>query len=172
MATKRKTATRKTAKKPAGRRSSTRKSPSSKRRKRTTKKRPAASAKQPQEKTPADRDEGDRGSSLLEDPAHTRRDADLVRQAIAKRWPTDENVKRALLAKVARHGLASESPRNTVACLRAYMQAEAQNQNDQLKNLADKLVVTTETTVTPELQRQILLQAVEHERRRQKERSA
>lgn len=141
--------------------------------KRTTAPRKSAKAKTsrsspkptPKKKT-AQEPEGERGPSLLEDPGHVRQDLAMIDRALARRWPTDPQVMKALLSKVARHGLQTSSVREMVRCTEVYLRAEAQNQADQLKGIADKLVVKTETTVTPELQRQILQEAIKLERSR------
>lgn len=82
---------------------------------------------------------GDTGE-LLNDPAHYRRDLKLIEQSIRRRWNTDERIKDALLAKIARIILTSDNAREQVAAARCYLVAEQQNLADDHKLRPDQVL--------------------------------
>ena len=92
-------------------------------------------------------------------------DLKMIERAMRKRWPTRSEVKTALLAKIARIGLSTEDTRVLLGATRCYLQAEAQNQADELKGLPDKVVITNETApVDANGQRTAILRAIAAER--------
>ena len=115
------------------------------------KKRPKAGQRGAQAKKVKDsvRSEGVGGdSNLLQDSRHVREDMRLAGLAVRKRWPTEDRIKEAISAKVARVTLAADDERITLMGARVYVQMEGQNQADEHKAQPDKVDLTI--TESPE----------------------
>lgn len=93
-------------------------------------------------------------------------DAQMVERAIKRRWGTRPDVMEALVAKAGRLALSTASERNFAALFRIYLQAESQNQQDELKGIPDRVQVETIDVMTPEAQRAAILGAIAAERAR------
>jgi len=135
---------------------------------RTSAKRPAAAKKTPRKKAKKAAKGSQGGTRLFEQASvrEVRNDVQLFNQAIDKRWPTRRDVMEALLAKAGRIALATTDDRTFNRCFQSILKAEAQNQVDQLKSIADKLIIKTEETITPDQHRQILTEVITAERLR------
>jgi len=111
---------------------------------------------------------GGRGEVAVLDESRgrtTNSDLRMLERAIRRRWGTRPEVMDALLSKAARLGLSSDDPRVVFGALRCHLQAEAQNQADELKQIPDQLTVShVNAPLTADGQRTAILRAIAAER--------
>lgn len=102
----------------------------------------------------------------------TSQDYRVARLAIVKRWPTREDVKKALLNRVAQEGLSTQDTSLLLKATRLYMLAEGQNQADEHKQLADKLEVyqSDKPPLSADGQRAAIARAIVAERKKRSKR--
>ena len=76
-------------------------------------------------------------AKLLADSGHARGDAKLIAMAIRKRWPVRDEVREGIMTKLSQIALTHfDDPRINVNAAKAIIQAERQNQVDELHALA------------------------------------